>query len=79
MNFIYIWHGGRYRSQVLLSAIPTLGPDLEVKLTEFSNESQNICTLVYTAILSRPFNEFHLYFGMMVTIGLKFYSVLSLL
>ena len=44
MDFIYIWHGGRYRSQVLLSAIPTLGPDLEVKVTEFSNESQNICT-----------------------------------
>ena len=34
LDFIYIWHDGRYRSKVLLSAIPTPGPDLEVKVTE---------------------------------------------
>ena len=45
MNFIYIWHDGRYRSQVLLSAIPTPGPDLEV--TEFTYKNQNVHIKVY--------------------------------
>ena len=40
MDFIYIWHDGIYRSQVLLSTIPTLGPDLEVKDLEFSYKSK---------------------------------------
>ena len=63
MDFFYILHDGRYRSQVLLSAIPTLGPDLGVMITdlEFSYKSQNFCTEVYIAILSRPLNEFHFY------------------
>ena len=45
MNFIYIWHDGRYRSKVLLSVISTPGPGLEVKVMdfEFSYESQNVC------------------------------------
>ena len=30
MDFIYIWDDDRYRSKVLLSAILTPGPDLEV-------------------------------------------------
>ena len=45
MDFIFIWHDGRYRSKVLFSAIPTLGHDLEVKVTyiEFSYRSQYVC------------------------------------
>ena len=46
MEFIYIWHDGRYRSKILPSAVPSLRPDLEVKVTdfEFSYKSQNVCT-----------------------------------
>ena len=51
------------RSKILLGAIPILGPDLEVKVMDlgFSYKSQNFCTEVYIAILSRPFNKFHVY------------------
>ena len=35
MDFIYIWDDDRYRSKVLLSAILTPGPDLEVTDVEF--------------------------------------------
>ena len=46
MDFIFIWRDVRYRSKVLLSAIPTLGPDLKLKDTdlEFSYKSKNFCT-----------------------------------
>ena len=57
MDIIYIWHDGRYRSKVLLSAIPTPGSDTEIKVTEFSYKSQNI----HVAELPRPFYEFHVY------------------
>ena len=63
MNSMYIWHYDRYRSRVLLSTHPTLDCDLEVKVTdlEFSYKSQNVCiNLVYIAVSSRPFDEFHL-------------------
>ena len=45
MNFIYIWHDGRYRFKVLLREIPILGRDLEIEVTdlEFSYESQTFC------------------------------------
>ena len=44
-NFICILHGDRYRSRVLLSMIPTLEYDLEVKVTdlEFSYKSKDFC------------------------------------
>ena len=31
MNFIYVWHDGRYRFKVLHREIPFLGCDLKVK------------------------------------------------
>ena len=34
MNFIYIWHDGKYTSVVLLRIISTPGCDLEVKVTD---------------------------------------------
>ena len=42
MDFIYVWFNDRYKSKVLLSATPILGPDLEVKVKdlEFSYKSQ---------------------------------------
>ena len=63
MDFIKSWHDGRDRSKVLLSAIPALEPDPEVKVTdlEFLYKSQNVCTQVYIAMLLRPFNEFQVY------------------
>ena len=43
--FLYVWHDGRYRSKVLLRAIPTQKCDHEVKVTEleFSYNSQIFC------------------------------------
>ena len=63
MNFMYIWHDGRYRPRVLLSMIPTMGCGLEVKVTdfEFSYKSQNFCIYAYVAVSSRPFDKSHLY------------------
>ena len=34
MDFIHIWHDGRYRSKVFISTIPTPGGDLGVKVTD---------------------------------------------
>ena len=34
MDFIHIWHDGRYRSEVFISTIPTPGGDLGVKVTD---------------------------------------------
>ena len=34
MDFIHIWHDGRYRSKVYISTIPYPGYDLEVKVTD---------------------------------------------
>ena len=34
MDFIHIWHDGRYRSKVFISTIPTLGDDLGVKVMD---------------------------------------------
>ena len=63
LDFIYIWHDGRYRDEVLLSAITTVGHDLVIKVRdlEFSDKIQNFCNKVYIAILSRLYNEFHVY------------------
>ena len=36
MNFMYIWHDGRYRSRVLLSTISYRGSDLEVKVADLN-------------------------------------------
>ena len=49
MDFIYIWHAGRYRSEGLLSDILITGPGLEVKVTdlEFLCKSQNCKGIVY--------------------------------
>ena len=64
MDFIHIWPDGRYRSKVFISTDPTPGDNLEVKVTdlEFSLKSQNFCVLVYIAIPSKPFVEFHFCF-----------------
>ena len=35
MDFIYICQDGRYRSNDLLSAIPTPGLDIDLKVTDF--------------------------------------------
>ena len=45
-DFIYIKHDDRYRSNLLLSAIPTPGPDLDLKVTDlefFIQKSQSFC------------------------------------
>ena len=65
MDLIFIWHDGRFRSKVLLIAIPILGSDLEVKVMdlEFSHKNQSFCTCVLYSflVLLRPFDEFHVY------------------
>ena len=47
MNFMYIWHDGRYRYRVLLSTILTPGCDLEIKVAdlEFSYKSKKFLHL----------------------------------
>ena len=62
MDFIFIWCDGRYRSKVLLSAIPTLERDLEVMVTEFSYicKSNFLLLSLYSYII-KTFYEFHVY------------------
>ena len=61
MDFIRIWHDGRYRSKVFITTIPTPGGDLGVKVTdlEFSEKSQSFLCL-YSYII-KTLEEFHLY------------------
>ena len=51
MNFIYIWHDGKYNFKVFLKAMPTPGHDLEVNVIdlEFSYKIQTFCIYVYQA------------------------------
>ena len=56
INFIYIWHDGRYRFIILPNEIAVLGRDLEVKVTEFSYKIQTSCIKLYIAIFSRSFD-----------------------
>ena len=60
MNFIYIWHVGRYRFKVLLREILVQGHDLEVKVTdlEFTYKSKTFWINAYRAILSDPLIDF---------------------
>ena len=67
MDFIYIWHDGRYKSKVILKlhVYPPGGrPDIDAKVMdiEFSCKGKKFCTYVIaTCILSRPFKEFYVY------------------
>ena len=55
MNFIYIWHDGRYMLIVLFREIPTLGCDLEVKVTDLEFSYKNYFLIkVYIAICLPP-------------------------
>ena len=62
MDFVRIWHDGRYRSQLYISTIPILG-DLGVKVTdlEFSWKSQSVLCLRLYSYNIKTLEEFHLY------------------
>ena len=52
MDFIDIWHDGRYRSKILLKTISTPGFDLEVKVTDNLHINVNFLDLsLYSYII----------------------------
>ena len=68
---MYIWHDGRYRSRVLLRAIPAPWYDPEVNVTdlEFSYKRKCLHLSLYSYI--NTFWWISLYFGIVVDIGFK--------
>ena len=62
MDFIHIWHDGRYRSKVFISTIPTPGVTLGSShiLKIFIKKSKFFVLSLYSYII-KTFEEFHLY------------------
>ena len=62
MDFIYIWHDGRYRYQVLITTIPVWWPDYKVKVTdiEFASylEISFFLLSISATIVDRTFKVF---------------------
>ena len=58
MDFIHIWHDGRYRSKVFINTIPTPGVTLGSRTLIFVKKSKFFCVKVYIAISSRPLRNF---------------------
>ena len=56
MDFIHIWHDGRYRSKVFISTIPIPGISLESRSQNFHKKVKVFC--VYIAISSKPLKNF---------------------
>ena len=81
MDFIHIWHEGRYRSKVFISTIPTPGVTLGSR-SQTSNFHKKVRVKVFALKFIRPHILKTLWwisfiFGMMVDIGLKFLSAPS--
>ena len=81
MDFIHIWHDGRYRSKVFISTIPTPGVTLGSR-SRTSNFHKKVRVKVFALKFIRPHILKTLWwisfiFGMMVDIGLKFISAPS--
>ena len=77
MDFIHIWHEGRYRSKVFISFIPTPGVTLgsRSRTSNFHKVGVKVFALKFIRphILKTLWRIFFI-FGMMVDIGLKFLS-----
>ena len=58
MDFIHIWHDGRYRSKVFISTIPTPGVTLGSRSQNFHKKVKVFCVEVYIAVSSRPSRNF---------------------
>ena len=81
MDFIHIWHDGRYRPKVFISTIPTPGVTLGSR-SRTSNFHKKVRVKVFALKFIRPHILETLWwisfiFGMMVDIGLKFLSAPS--
>ena len=81
MDFIHIWHDGRYRSKVFISTIRTPGVTLGSR-SRTSNFHKKIRVKVFALKFIRPHILKTLWwisfiFGMMIDIGLKFLSAPS--
>ena len=73
MNFIYIWHDGRYRFKVLLRAIPTPGLDLQgCRLRIFIQKSNFLHQSLHSYVIKTLW-LISLIFRMMIYIDLKFF------
>ena len=81
MDFIHIWHDGRYRSKVFISTIPT-----PVLTLESRSRTSNFHKKVRVKVFALKFIRSHILkalwwisfiFGMMIDIGLKFLSAPS--
>ena len=78
MDFIHIWHDGRYRSKVFISTISTPGVTLGSR-SRTSNFHKKVRVKVFVLKFIRPhilktLRWISFIFGMMVDIGLKFYQ-----
>ena len=60
MDFIHIWHDGRYRSKVFISTIPTPGVTLGSRSQNFHKKESFLCLSLYSYII-KTLEEFHLY------------------
>ena len=81
MDFIHIWHDGRYRPKVFISTIPTPGVTLGSR-SRTSNFHKKVSVKVFALKFIRPHILETLWwisfiFGMMVDTGLKFLSAPS--
>ena len=81
MDFIHIWHDGRYRSKVFISTIPTPGVTLGSR-SWTSNFHKKVRVKVFALKFIRPHILKTLWwisfiFCMMIDIGLKFLSAPS--
>ena len=61
MDFIHIWHDGRYRSKVFICTIPTPGVTLGSSSQNFHKKVKVfLCLRLYSCII-KTLEEFHLY------------------
>ena len=58
MEFIHIWHDGRYRSNIFISTIPT--PGVTLGSMYFHKKVNFLCLSLYSYII-KTLEEFHLY------------------
>ena len=75
MDFIHIWHDGRYRSKVFISIIPN--PGVTLGLRSWKSQDQSFCVKFIRPHILKTLWWISFIFGMMVDIGLKFLSAPS--
>ena len=62
MDFVHIWHDGRYRSKVFISTIPTPVVSHRLRIFVKKSQGQSFCVKVYkTSYFEDPFDGFCLY------------------